>query len=64
MKITEAMEAFSIIQQYSEPDDELSVGHDQIWFGKYTGEKMNEGHKKTLDQLGWFDDEEAWSSFV
>lgn len=66
--INDVMEGMKIIFRYAS-DGEISghnfhAEHDQIWCGSYTGDKMSQSDLKEMEQLGWFEDEEAWSKFT
>jgi len=51
-----------IISKY-DADSDFAAEHDQIYCGSEELE-INEEHKKELDELGWFTDEDSWSCFV
>lgn len=61
----ELIEGLSIIYKYN-PDSWFGAEHDQIWAGDYTKIRQS-GSKEDLDrleELGWFEDADSYSSFV
>lgn len=64
----EVMKGMSIISDYAKVGefDEWSIraGHDQIWCGEYTGEKMSKEDLVKMENLSWFEDEDSWSTYV
>ena len=55
----------SIILKYS-PSVDIRPGHDKIWAGDYEEilVKMTKEEKAFMENGRWFEDEEAWSTFL
>lgn len=47
-----------------EIDASIAVGHDQLWFGNYKPELMTKEQLDKMKKWGWFEDEDAWSTFI
>ena len=64
----DVMEGIKIILQYASDDEifghNFQAEHDQIWCGNYTGNKMSKDDLGKMNELGWFEDEEAWSKLT
>ena len=60
------LEGLNILAKYSDSGD-FAAEHDQIWAGPDDASEMeiSEEDLKTLDDLGWFIDDEfdSWSHF-
>ena len=63
MQIPNLIEALAIIAK-QEPEAWVNVGHDEIFIGEYNPEKHTPEDLARLDELGWFEDEDAWGHFV
>lgn len=64
MKNWEFIEGVAIIGKYQEKNNYgVSVEHDQLWFGSFDS-VTDEKDKARLEELGWFEDEDAWSCFI
>jgi hypothetical protein len=59
------VEGLMILVKY-EPDSDLSIHNDSIYFADYkaTMEVMSEEDKLKLEELGWSEDEESWFAFT
>jgi hypothetical protein len=55
----------AIILKY-EPSTPIAARHEQLWVGDYdfTYEKMTDEGKALMEKMGWFEDEDAWSSYT
>ncbi len=50
-----------IIRRYQSSAD-IATGHDCIFFGNYdTREEMKLDEQQQMEDLGWYEDEEAWT---
>lgn len=58
-------EAFTIFAKYDEGVGETAAEHDEIYAGP-SPEKVSEGDRKRLEELGWWSDEsyDCWRRFV
>ncbi len=50
-----------VIRKYHSTAD-IAVGHDIVFFGNYsTREEMTLDEQQQMEDLGWYEDEEAWA---
>lgn len=63
MTIKELHAALSILLPEQGMED-IAVGHDQIWCGKFDPRLLAEADKQKLLDMGFFEDEESWARFV
>ena len=53
----------AIIAKYVKPDDyNAHANHDQLWFGPI--DCVSDADAARLRELGWFEDQDAWSCHV
>lgn len=58
--INKILAGLKILEQYY-PNDDFAATHDLIWYAPYEPDKLSAADLKTLDDLGWFEDEECWA---
>lgn len=64
MRNSEFIEGVAIIGKYLKPDGySINPAHDQIFIGDYSA-VTDEKDVARLLELGWFEDEDAWSCFT
>lgn len=61
MLIDKFITGVEIIRRY-DPEADMAVGHDVIFFGRYEiREEMTLDEQQQLEDLGWYEDAEAWA---
>ncbi len=64
----QVFEGMKIIKKYARTNDLDTHGfeaeHDQFWCMDYTGDEMSEEDFARMEELGWFESEQAWSRFT